>query len=100
MQTKWVIYIVMLWLFVSLICGVAEGVMFAGDAAASDGDRGAIATLVDGTTGERWGAIVDMMGFNFAIFSGGWAFLRWVFFIPFTVAVAVASINTLRGISS
>jgi len=100
MQTKWVIYIVMMWLFVSLICGVAEGVMFAGNEASSEGGQGTIQTLISGGAGERWGAIETMVLFNFAIFSGGWAFLRWVFFIPFTIAIAIASLNWARGISS
>jgi len=95
MQTKWVVYIVMVWMMVALICGIAEGVMLGGG-----NEAGTLTKLIHGSAIDRIAAVLAIGQFNFAIFSGSWAFLRWLFFIPFTVAISIAGLQSLRGVSS
>jgi len=93
MQLKWIVFLVMLWMVVSLLVGVAEGALFGGAVDPVTGEPQAVSLIeraMAGSIGERAGAFWSMLWFNFpAIFSGGWEVLRWVFLLPFSIAFGV-----------
>lgn len=93
MELKWIIFVLTLWIVVSLLVGVAEGVMIGGAVDPSTGEPQATSTIQDllsGSFSERMGALGNMITFDFpSIFYGGWAILKWIFFLPFAIAFAV-----------
>lgn len=97
MELKWIIFVVMLWVVTSLLVGVAQGVMIGGAVDPVTGEPQAtsiIDTLEGGSFTERVGALGNMLTFNFPeIFAGGWAILRWIFFLPFVIAFAVMALG-------
>lgn len=93
MQFKWIVFVLMVWILVAFLVGVVEGVMVGGPIDPETGVASAttiIHDLMNGSFFARANAFVGMMAFDFpTIFHGGYAFLKWVFFLPFVVAFAV-----------
>lgn len=121
MGVKWVVFILMSWIIVSLLVGVVENVMIGGGIDTETGQPltqtvlnrlmtshvitaqslGAkIAWAVVDT--QFWGAIGSMITFDFpAIFYGGYIVFQWVFFLPFALGFGICLTITLtRGASS
>lgn len=97
MDFKWIVFVVMAWIVVALLAGVAEGSLVGGSYDPDTGEptaAGTLSSFLDGDFFQRAGALADMMTFNFpAIFTGSWAILRWIFFIPFVTAFAVTMLG-------
>lgn len=94
MEVKWIILLVSAWIVVALLAGVAQDTMIGGDTIDPDtGESITTSTLNDlavGSFSQRAHAIVSVMSFDFpAIFHGGWAILRWIFFLPFVIAFGI-----------
>jgi len=93
MTFKWIVFVVMGWIVVALLVGVAEGVMVGGAIVSVTGAPQATSTLnsfLSGDFFQRAGALANMVTFNFpSIFTGSWAILRWIFFIPFVTAFGI-----------
>jgi hypothetical protein len=101
MQLKWVVFMLTLWIVVAFMVGIAEGAMIGGmvDADGQPITMSMIERLTDGSVGEKVGAFLGMMRFNFSIFDGDWAILQWIFFLPFAVAFGIfAAAYTWRAV--
>lgn len=111
LQTKWLVFLSMLWVSGMLICGVVEQ-QFLGSSEASLLNTvmnfnvfstttvfGVIPIPVPNT--EWFGAIAQMLVFDFAIFSGTWEMVRWIIFMPIAfgigMSVAIQLIQIVRG---
>ena len=90
MELKWIVFLVMAWVIVALLVGVAEGVVIGGAVDPTTGVPMATSTLSNLAQGDffqRAGAMVNVMTFDFPeIFYGGYAILHWIFFLPFVIA--------------
>ena len=99
MQLKWIAFVLMAWVITSLLVGVAAGALVGGTIDPHTGETLTAITINDLMHGDfftRAGALGNMMVFNFpSVFYGGWAILRWIFFIPFAAAFGVMMLGYL-----
>jgi len=110
MNPKWMIGIITLWLMLGLIGGIIEyaylgeggetsklEVLIAPLLANSIGGFiGSVVTAV--TTMDWWSALVGMFLMDFAMFTGVWVIVQWVFFLPLVAAVSISFVITLLQI--
>jgi len=93
MQFKYIVFLLMAWIVVTLLVGIAEHVVVGGAVDPATGLPYAISMLTTLTTGgfaEKGGAVVALASFNFpAIFYGAWGYIRWIFFLPFGIAFMI-----------
>jgi hypothetical protein len=121
MSIKWAVFILMAWVIVSLLVGVAENAMLGGGVDADTGlpvthtvlndlatcptitAHSLDAKIVSAFTDTKfWSAIGHMITFDFpAIFNGGWVVFQWIFFLPFALGFGICLIlSVTRGVSS
>jgi len=93
MQLKYIVFLIMTWIVVSLLVGIAEHVIVGGAVDPATGLPYATSMLIELTTGtfpEKAGAAMALASFNFpAIFYGAWGYVRWIFFLPFGIAFGI-----------
>lgn len=93
MQFKYIVFILMAWIILSLLVGIAEHVVVGGAVDPATGLPYATSMLAELTTGHfsaKAGAAIALASFNFpAIFYGAWGYVRWIFFLPFGIAFAI-----------
>jgi len=107
MQFKWLVLVVSIWILLALLGGIMEGAYLEGD------EQGTLNTLMSSrvmtsttflgriagifTDGAFWGALFSILTFQFAMFTGPWVMLQWVFFLPLAVATVVTILLALFG---
>jgi hypothetical protein len=121
MGVKWVVFVLMAWIIVSLLVGVVENVMVGGgtDIEKSQpvtqtvlNDLMTSPTITAHSLGAKvvsaftdakfWGAIGHLITFDFpAIFYGEYVIFQWIFFFPFCLGFGICLLLTVtRGVSS
>jgi len=107
MSFKWVVLIVSIWIVLSLLGGIMEGAYVGGSEQSTlntlMSSRVMTSTSIWGkiagvfTDGAFWDALFTMMMFRFAMFTGEWVILQWIFFLPLLVAFVVTTLLAIFG---
>ena len=112
MNPKWIIGIITLWVLLGLMGGIIEHAYLGGDEESkleillapllADSIWEFLGSMVSSvTTMDWWSALIGMFMMNFAMFTGVWIVVQWVFFLPLAIAVSISLVITLiRGVSS
>jgi len=111
MSPKWIIFLVMAWVILALLGGVIE-MEYVGDREQASLNTLMNAPMLSSTT--LWGkvvgmftdwawfgALMKMLLFDFAMFTGIWEIFRWIFFLPISIAFIVSLVLAMfRGVGS
>lgn len=101
---NWVIFLAALYIVAGLICSVCEGAWIGPNEATviqrmmdcqvftSDSILGKIVGVFNV---DLWNALIDMVSFNYAIFTGTWELFRWVILLPPAIAVFYGAVYSL-----
>lgn len=111
MSPKWIIFVVMLYGFGTLFGLILEGAFPGGEA------TGVLNTLINSkvltattlfgkltaaaTDLAFWGAIINMLFWNFSFWQGPLALVKWLLFLPISAGVVIAlALAVFRGVGS
>jgi hypothetical protein len=95
-----VIVVVTVWVILSILGGIGEGVYLGQHESGSDTTTVELGVIYNLThpSGLSWfTTLISALAFDFSFFSGGWAIFQWIFFAPLTIALALGIFATVGG---